>query len=75
MPDPTEQKLIGAPGTGADRKPAGASQVSAGPAADPVSALGGGATAGSRRANVPDGLILALACVAQFMVVLDYTQA
>lgn len=42
--------------------PAG-QQVTAGPAAD--------AGGPGRRAHVPDGLILALACVAQFMVVLD----
>jgi hypothetical protein len=34
-----------------------------------------GAGAGSRRAHVSDGLILALACVAQFMGVLDSTTA
>src|SRR3984885_1639600 len=38
-------------------------QMTAGPAA--------GAGGEGRRAHVPDGLILALACVAQFMVVLD----
>ena len=38
-------------------------EVTAAPAADAASA--------GRRAHVPDGLILALACVAQFMVVLD----
>ena len=43
-------------------EPAGP-EVTAAPAADAVGA--------GRRAHVPDGLILALACVAQFMVVLD----
>jgi EmrB/QacA subfamily drug resistance transporter len=59
LPDPAEQKV-------AEQKMTGAP----GTAADPVSTPDGGA-AGGRRAHVPDGLILTLACVAQFMVVLD----